>query len=71
MRGWAGSSLFQTGIGVPQKRFREMDQSRAFSSHFPNSPSRTCSGIHFTFWLSSTIRSRMAVTRTYQEFMAR
>ena len=39
MRGYAGSSLFHTGTGEPQKRLRVIDQSRAFSSHLPNWPS--------------------------------
>ena len=71
MRGNSGSSLFQTGIGAPQKRLREIDQSRAFSSHLPKRPSRTCSGIQLICWLSSTMRSRNWLTRTYQEFIAR
>ena len=71
MRGYAGSSLFQTGIGAPQKRLRLMDQSRAPSSHLPNWPSRTCSGIQLICWLFSTMRSRKSVTRTYQELRAR
>jgi hypothetical protein len=39
MRGYAGSSLFHTGIGEPQNRLRLIDQSRAFSSHLPKLPS--------------------------------
>lgn len=30
------SSLTHTGIGEPQKRLREIDQSRALASHLPN-----------------------------------
>ena len=71
MRGCSGSSLFHTGIGVPQKRLRLIDQSRAPSSQRPKRPSRTWPGIQLICWLSSTIRSRMAVTFTYQEPMAR
>ncbi|CAB4832511.1 unannotated protein [freshwater metagenome] len=41
MRGYSGSSLRHTGMGAPQKRLREIDQSRAFASHLPNAPSRT------------------------------
>jgi hypothetical protein len=43
---------------------REIDQSRAFSSHLPNWPSLTCSGTQVISWLSSTIRSRIAVVAT-------
>jgi hypothetical protein len=63
--------LRHTGIGEPQKRLREIDQSRAPSSHLPNWPSRTCEGIQLIFWLSATIRSRIAVTFTYHEVIAR
>ena len=64
MRGYAGSSLRQTGIGLPQKRLREIDQSRVFSSHRPNWPSLTWSGTHLICWLSSSIRSRIFVVET-------
>ena len=57
-------SDFHTGIGLPQNRFREIDQSRAFSSHLPNWPSLTCSGVHSIRWLSSTMRSLNFVTAT-------
>ena len=67
MRGWSGSSLTHTGMGAPQKRLREMDQSRAPASHLPKIPSLMCSGTQVISWLSSTMRSRMAVTRTNQE----
>ena len=60
-RGYAGSSLFQTGIGLPQNRLREIDQSRVFSSHLPNWPSLMCSGTQRICWLSSSIRSRIFV----------
>ena len=66
MRGYAGSSLFQTGIGEPQKRLREIDQSRVFSSHRPNWPSLTCSGTHRICWLRSSILSRILVVETNQ-----
>jgi len=59
-----GSSDFHTGIGLPQKRFREIDQSRVFSSHLPNWPSLVCSGTQVISWLSSSIRSRIAVVAT-------
>ena len=45
IRGNFGLSDFQTGIGVPQKRLREIDQSRAPSSHLPKRPSLICPGI--------------------------
>ncbi len=64
MRGYAGSSERQTGIGLPQNRFREIDQSRAFSSHLPNWPSLTCSGTQVISWFSSTMRSLNVVTST-------
>jgi len=71
MRGYAGSSLFHTGIGEPQKRLRLIAQSRAFSSHLPNEPSLTCSGTQVICWLSSTMRSRISVTLTNHDEMAR
>ncbi|CAA9414756.1 MAG: hypothetical protein AVDCRST_MAG66-2249 [uncultured Pseudonocardia sp.] len=37
----------------------------------PNWPSRTCSGTQVICWLSSTMRSRNAVTWTNQESTAR
>ena len=58
-------------MGVPQYRLREIDQSRAFSSHLPNWPSLTFSGIQVICWLSSTIRSLIRVTSTNQEDTAR
>ena len=64
MRGYAGSSLFQTGTGQPQKRLRVIDQSRAFSSHLPNWPSLMWSGTQRICWLSSSIRCLIAVTST-------
>ena len=64
IRGYAGSSLRQTGIGLPQKRLREIDQSRVFSSHLPNCPSLTCSGTQRICWLRSSIRSRIFVVET-------
>ena len=67
MRGWAGSSDFHTGIGDPQKRLRESDQSRAPASQLPKMPSLTCSGTHVIRWFSSTMRSRKAVTLTNHE----
>ena len=64
MRGYAGSSLFHTGTGLPQNRLRVIDQSRAFSSHLPNWPSRMWSGTQLICWLSSIIRCLNAVTST-------
>src|SRR4051812_36736450 len=66
-RGYCGSSDFQTGIGEPQNRFREIDQSRALASHLPNEPSLMCAGVQVISWLSSTIRSRNVVTATNQD----
>src|SRR5438552_2686823 len=39
----------QTGIVLAQKRWREIDQSRAPASHCPNLPSFTCSGDQLIF----------------------
>jgi hypothetical protein len=50
---------------------REIDQSRAFSSHFPNCPSLMCSGTQAMRWFSSTRRSLKRVTATNQELTAR
>jgi hypothetical protein len=65
-RGWFGSSLFHTGIGLPQYRLRLIDQSRALASHLPNWPSLTFSGTQLICWFSSIIRSRISGTRTNQ-----
>ena len=64
MRGYVGSSLFHTGTGLPQKRLRVIDQSRAFSSQRPNWPSWMWSGTQLISWLSSSIRALIAVTST-------
>ena len=61
----------QTGIGDPQNRFREIDQSLAPSSHLPNWPSLMCAGTQLICWFSSTIRSRNRVTATNQDDTAR
>jgi hypothetical protein len=66
-----GLSDIHTGIGEPQYRLREIDQSRAPSSHLPNWPSRTCSGNLVISRLSSTMRSRYALTCKYHESSAR
>src|SRR3954451_15531301 len=65
-RGYAGSSDFQIGIGLPQNRLRLIDQSRAPASHLPNWPSLTCSGTQVIWLFSSPIRSLIAVTATNQ-----
>ena len=57
-------------MGAPQKRFRLMDQSRAPSSHFPKAPSRMWAGTQSMCWLSSTMRSLMAVTFTNHDLTA-
>ena len=67
VRGYAGSSDTHTGMGAPQKRLREIDQSRAPASHLPKTPSLMWSGVQLICWLSSTMRSRIAVTRTNHE----
>jgi hypothetical protein len=71
VRGYAGSSDCHTGIGVPKYRLREIDQSIAFSSHFPNWPSLTFSGYQVICWFSSTIRSLNCVTATNHDETAR
>ena len=68
--GYVGSSLFHTGIGEPQNRFRLIAQSRAFSIHLPKLPSLTCSGTQVISWFSSTIRSRNSVTLTNHDEIA-
>ena len=70
-RGYIGSSEVHTGIGEPQKRFREIDQSRALASHLPNCPSWMCPGTHSTCRFSSTIRSLIFVTATNHDDTAR
>ena len=65
------SGLRQIGSGVPQKRLREMAQSRAFSSHLPNRPSRRCSGTQEVALLASTSCSLIASTFTNQVDTAR
>src|SRR3990167_1765639 len=52
----------QTGSGEPQKRLREMPQSRASASQFPNRPSRICFGTQLIFLLFLTNPSLIAVT---------
>ncbi|CNJ18302.1 Uncharacterised protein [Mycobacterium tuberculosis] len=48
-----------------------MDQSRAFSTHLPNWPYFTFSGIQLICLFSSYMRSLKSVTFTYQEVIAR
>jgi len=64
MRGKRGSSDFHTGTGDPQKRFRVIDQSRAFSSHLPKMPCWMWSGVQAISSLSASMRSLIAVTAT-------
>ena len=66
VRGYAGSSLCQTGIGEPQNRFRLIDQSLALASHLPNWPSLTWPGTQVICSFSSTIRSLNVLTATNQ-----
>src|SRR3989344_3217641 len=61
----------QTGSGEPQKRLREMPQSRTSASQLPNSPSRICLGTQFIFWLFFTRSSLIAVTLTNQDGVAK
>src|SRR5260370_40526141 len=63
-RGHSGLSDFHTGIGLPQKRLRLIDQSRVFSSHLPNWPCLTCSGTQVICSFSLSIRSLIAVVET-------
>src|SRR6056300_924427 len=71
VRGYSGSSLTQTGIGDPQNRFREIDQSRAFASHLPKLPSFTWEGTQLISPFNSTMRSRIRVTSTNHDEIAR
>ena len=71
MRGYVGSSDCHTGIGEPQKRFRLIDQSRALAIHLPKLPSLMWAGCQVICSLSSTIRSRNAVTWTNHDEIAR
>ncbi len=64
------SSQTQTGMQLPQKRFREIAQSRAPSSQFPNRLVPTFSGTQWMPLLSSTMRSRNDSTLTNQVGMA-
>ena len=63
-------SDFHTGIGLPQNRFRLIDQSLVFSSHLPNWPCLTCSGTQVICSFSSSIRSLIAVVDTNHEVTA-
>src|SRR5699024_2733520 len=68
---WLGSWDSHTGMGEPQYRLREIDQSRAFSSHFPNWPCLTLPGIQLMSSLMRNMSSLKSVTLTYQEVIAR
>jgi hypothetical protein len=65
------SSLVQMGSGVPQKRLREMAQSRASFSQLANRPTFTESGTQCVASLLRTRRSLKLSTRTNQEGTAR
>ena len=67
MRGYSGLSDFHTGTGLPQKRLRVIDQSRAFSNHLPNWPCLTLSGTQLMSSLLASIRSLNSVTLTNHE----
>src|SRR5690554_1669300 len=55
---YSGSlSLTQIGMGVPQKRCREIAQSTLFSSQVPKRPLPVLSGFQFILEFNSTIRS--------------
>lgn len=57
-------SSLQTGIGAPQNLDRDIAQSRAPASQFPNHPSPTSSGTHLTYLFSLTNLSFISVTFT-------
>ena len=61
---WPQVSQDQMGMGVPQKRLREMFQSRASLIQLPKRPEPMASGTQWICLLCSTMRSRSAVTRT-------
>ncbi len=58
-------------MGEPQYRLREMDQSRALATHVPNCPCFTLPGIQVISSFSSSMRSLIWVTLTYQDVTAR
>ena len=58
-------------MGEPQNRLREMDQSRALATHVPNWPCLTLPGIQVISSFSSSMRSLIWVTLTYQDVTAR
>ena len=60
------SSLRQMGSGVPQKRLRLRFQSLRLSSQLPNRPVPVDSGFQLMQWLSSDMRSLLAVLRMNQ-----
>src|SRR3990167_10251111 len=60
----------QIGITDAQKRWREMDQSRAPSSHLPNRPSLMCSGVQPIFWASLMALVLILVTETNHDEVA-
>ena len=58
------SSFAHSGMGVPQKREREMAQSRAPSSQLRKRAERTKSGTHIVLSLLTSSRSLIASTLT-------
>src|SRR3989338_768034 len=64
------SSHCHTGITLAQNRWREIDQSRAPSSHLPNLPSLMCSGDQLIFLASLMALSFTSVTFTNNEDVA-
>src|SRR3989344_967493 len=64
------ASHCHTGITLAQNRWREIDQSRAPSSHLPNLPSLMCSGDQFIFLASLMALSFTSITFTNHEDVA-
>ena len=60
-----------TGMGVPQKRLRETDQSRASAIQFLKRPVPMWAGTQLMSSLHSSSLSRFSATFTYQLEMAR
>src|SRR3989338_5261689 len=64
------ASQRHTGMTLAQKRWREMDQSRAPSSHLPNLPSLICSGDQLIFLASLSALSFTSITFTNHDDVA-
>src|SRR3989344_6885483 len=64
------ASHCHTGITLAQNRWREIDQSRAPSSHLPNLPSLMCSGDQLTFFAFRSRSSLILVTETNHDEVA-